>query len=38
LDLQGLLQTKQGDRPKDKMDAAILRAAIDALRDQRSAE
>lgn len=28
LDLPGLLKTKQGVRPKDQMDAAVLRAAI----------
>ncbi len=32
LDLEGLLLTKQGRRPKDQMDAAILRAALDALK------
>ncbi len=31
LDLEGLLKTKQGQRPKDEMDAAVLRAALDAL-------
>jgi hypothetical protein len=29
LDLPGLLKTKQGVRPKDQMDAAVLRAAIE---------
>jgi hypothetical protein len=33
LDLEGLLMTKQGDRPKDQADAALLRQALDALRD-----
>lgn len=28
LDLQGLLKTKQGARPKDQMDAAVLAAAL----------
>jgi hypothetical protein len=32
LDLEGLLKTKQGARPKDQMDAAVLSAALDALR------
>ncbi len=32
LDLEGLLRTKQGVRPKDQMDAAILRRALDVLR------
>lgn len=32
LDLDGLLKTKQGVRPKDQMDAAVLRAAIERLR------
>lgn len=32
LDLHGLLKTKQGVRPKDQMDAAVLRAAIERLR------
>ncbi len=32
LDLAGLLKTKQGVRPKDQMDAAVLRAAIERLR------
>lgn len=31
LDLQGLLKTKQGLRPKDQMDAAVLAAALDEL-------
>ncbi len=31
LDLTGLLKTKQGSRPKDQMDAAVISAAIDAL-------
>ena len=28
LNLEGLLKTKQGARPKDQMDAALLRQAI----------
>jgi hypothetical protein len=28
LDLEGLLKTKQGARPKDRMDAAIIEAAL----------
>jgi hypothetical protein len=32
LDLAGLLKTKQGARPKDQMDAAVLAAAIEALK------
>jgi hypothetical protein len=31
LDLPGLLKTKQGLRPKDQMDAAVIAAAIAAL-------
>jgi hypothetical protein len=31
LDLPGLLKTKQGLRPKDQMDAAVLAAALDEL-------
>lgn len=31
LDLQGLLRTKHGVRPKDQMDAVVLRAALAAL-------
>jgi hypothetical protein len=31
LDLAGLLKTKQGSRPKDQMDAAVISAAIEAL-------
>lgn len=34
LDLPGLLKTKQGVRPKDQMDAAVISAAIEALRKQ----
>lgn len=30
LDLPGLLKTKQGSRPKDRMDAAVIEAAIAA--------
>jgi hypothetical protein len=30
LDLAGLLKTKQGARPKDKMDAQIIQAALAA--------
>jgi hypothetical protein len=32
LDLPGLLKTKQGARPKDRMDAAVIEAAIAALK------
>jgi ABC-type glycerol-3-phosphate transport system substrate-binding protein len=32
LNLQGLLLSKQGVRPKDQMDAAVLQRAIEALR------
>lgn len=32
LDLEGLLKTKQGLRPKDQTDAAVLRRALEALR------
>lgn len=35
LDLPGLLKTKQGVRPKDQMDAQVLAAAIQALREGR---
>ncbi|MCC7259167.1 MAG: nucleotidyl transferase AbiEii/AbiGii toxin family protein [Gammaproteobacteria bacterium] len=31
LDLQGLLRTKQGVRPRDQMDAAVIRAALERL-------
>jgi len=31
LDLAGLLKTKQGLRPKDQLDAALLRAALEQL-------
>jgi len=31
LDLPGLLKTKQGRRPKDLLDAAVLRAALEKL-------
>jgi hypothetical protein len=31
LDLPGLLKTKQGLRPKDQLDAAVLKAAIERL-------
>ncbi|MCB1623738.1 MAG: hypothetical protein KDI32_04065 [Pseudomonadales bacterium] len=34
LDLEGLLQTKQGARPRDQMDAAVIRAALQAMREQ----
>jgi len=33
LGLEGLLRTKEGMRDKDRMDAAVLRAAIEALRE-----
>jgi hypothetical protein len=32
LNLEGLLKTKQGMRPKDQMDAVVLRAAIERLK------
>jgi Nucleotidyl transferase AbiEii toxin, Type IV TA system len=32
LNLEGLLLSKQGDRPKDRRDAAILRQALDILK------
>jgi hypothetical protein len=32
LDLEGLLKTKQGLRPKDQADVAVLRRALEALR------
>jgi hypothetical protein len=32
LDLEGLLKTKQGLRPKDQADAAVLRRALESLR------
>lgn len=32
LNLEGLLATKQGARPKDQMDAAAIRVAIEALK------
>jgi hypothetical protein len=31
LDLPGLLKTKQGVRPKDQMDAAVISRALQAL-------
>lgn len=31
LDLEGLLKTKQGLRPKDQMDASVIRAALERL-------
>jgi hypothetical protein len=34
LDLPGLLKTKQGVRPKDQMDAAVIAAALRALQKQ----
>lgn len=34
LDLPGLLKTKQGARPKDRMDAAIIAEALRQMRDQ----
>lgn len=34
LDLPGLLMTKQGARPKDRMDAAVIEAALTMRRDQ----
>jgi hypothetical protein len=35
LDLHGLLKTKQGLRPKDQMDAAVLAAALQGLTEER---
>jgi hypothetical protein len=32
IDLPGLLKTKQGARPKDQMDAAVIAAALEKLR------
>jgi hypothetical protein len=32
LNLEGLLKTKQGARPKDQMDAQVLRAALEKLK------
>ena len=29
LDLEGLLKTKQGVRPKDQLDASVIRAALE---------
>ncbi|HET8696244.1 MAG TPA: nucleotidyl transferase AbiEii/AbiGii toxin family protein [Gammaproteobacteria bacterium] len=34
LDLRGLLKTKQGARPKDQMDAAVIAAALEKLGDR----
>jgi hypothetical protein len=31
LDLRGLLKTKQGSRPKDEMDRAVIAAALERL-------
>lgn len=31
LDLEGLLKTKQGVRPKDQLDASIIRATLERL-------
>jgi hypothetical protein len=31
LDLEGLLKTKQGVRPKDQLDASVIRAALERL-------
>jgi hypothetical protein len=36
LNLEGLLLTKQGDRPKDQMDASILRQALAILKSKKS--
>ena len=33
IDLEGLLKTKQGARPKDQMDAAVIAAALEKLRE-----
>jgi hypothetical protein len=35
LDLPGLLKTKQGARPKDQMDAAVIAAALEKLQNPR---
>ena len=35
LNLEGLLLTKQGERPKDQMDASILRQALAILRSEK---
>ena len=35
LNLEGLLLTKQGARPKDQMDASILRQALAILKSKR---
>lgn len=35
LDLEVLLKTKRGTRPKDQMDAAVLAAALEKLGDPR---
>jgi hypothetical protein len=35
LDLQGLLKTKQGARPKDQLDAAVIAAALEKLGEPR---
>lgn len=35
LNLEGLLKTKQGQRPKDQMDAALLNQALAELRNRR---
>jgi hypothetical protein len=34
LNLEGLLLSKQGQRPKDQMDAALLRQALAVLKPQ----
>lgn len=36
LNLEGLLLTKQGDRPKDRMDASILRQALAILKSSKT--
>lgn len=36
LNLEGLLLTKQGDRPKDRMDASILRQALAILKSRKT--
>lgn len=33
LDLEGLLRTEEGVRPKDQADAAVIAAALERLRD-----
>jgi hypothetical protein len=35
LNLEGLLLTKQGDHPKDRLDACILRPALEVLKSEK---